>query len=82
MSKPEGGGAHGLVGRLWWSAGLPAGPTDLPFLHWAALWAHLSMGCVLASITLVFFSGGPFNPCNACVLMSDWSVFPPWPEMV
>ena len=38
------------------------------------------MGCVLASVTLVFFSGGPSNPCNAGVAISDWSVFAPWPK--
>ena len=76
------------VGPMGWSAnqgGRPAtqlGPPTFPFFHWAVLWAHLSMGCVLTSVTLVFFSDGPSNPFNACVAIFDWSVFALWPKRV
>ena len=37
MSKPEGGGAHGQVGRP------PSGPTDLPFVR---------VGCSLGPLVI------------------------------
>ena len=61
-SKPEGGGAHGLVGRPVGrpdrSAGLPLGPPTFSLLLWAVLRAHWSMVYGLASSLLDFFSGG------------------------
>ena len=50
----------------------PLGPPTFPFFGWAALWAHLLMACVLTSITLVFFFGGPSNPCDVRVTAFDW----------
>ena len=41
--EPEGGGAHGPVGRPGWSADHPTGPTDLPFLR---------VGCSLGPLVI------------------------------
>ena len=40
------------------------------FFGWAVLWAHLLM-CVLTLFTLVFFSGGPSDPCESRVMVFD-----------
>ena len=57
------------VGPTWPSAdqggrltGLWGQPT-FPFFCWAALWAHLSLVCVLIFVMSVPCSGGPFYPC-------------------
>ena len=71
MSKTEGGGAHGLVGRPGRSAGLPVGPPTFLFVLWAALGAQLSVLCGLTQFRLVFFSGGPSDPCEARVTVFD-----------
>ena len=41
------------------------------FVLWAALGPHLSVVCVLTQFLLVFFSGGPSNPCEARVMVFD-----------
>ena len=73
--EPEGGGAHGLVGRLAWSAGLPVGPPTLHFGLWVASWAHLSMAWGWTSVVSVSCSGEPFNPCfDTCRVLICWNV--------
>ena len=71
MSQTEGGGAHGLVGRPSRSDGHPVGPPTFLFVLWAALGAHLSVVYVLTQFLLVFFSGGPSDPCEARVTLFD-----------
>ena len=67
-SKPEGGGAHGLVGRP------PTRPTDLLLVA-----VGCSQGPLVNGLWLGFFPAGfllwwPFGPC---VATSDRSVFDP-----
>ena len=42
------------------------------FVLWTVLWAYWSLACILTFVTLVSFSGGPSNPCDACVAAFDW----------
>ena len=73
--EPEGGGAHGQVGRPAWSAEPPVGPPTLHFGLWVTFWAHLSMARGLASVVLVSCSGGPYNPCfDTCRILICWNV--------
>ena len=66
--KPEGGGAHGQVGRpIGWPASQWAHRPPLFFL-WAALGAHLSLVCGLALFLLDFFSGDLFIHVWRCLI--------------
>ena len=78
-------GCHVTDLRRWgpWagrSAGLPVGPPTFSFFSWAASGVYLLMVEVWALVQLSFFSGEPFDPCEARVAISDWSVFAPWPK--
>ena len=64
--EPEGGGAHGP------SADHGPAPLALSFGEEAKQWALSSLEVDLACFMLVFFSGGPSNPCDARVVASDW----------
>ena len=70
-----------VVGPMGWSADQGGQPTTLlgrptfSFFGWVALGVHLSMVKVWALVMLNFFSGGPFDLCEACVAISDWSMF-------
>jgi hypothetical protein len=57
---------HEVVGRPGWSTAHPMGPTDLPFVLWAVLWAHLSLARGVTFVMSVSCSGGPSNPCDDC----------------
>ena len=52
----------------------PLGPPTFSFFGWAALGVHLSMVEVWTFVMLNFFSGGPFNPCEARVMVFDQTV--------
>ena len=59
------------LGPMGWSADHPTGPTDLLLLRLGCSWVHLSMVEVWVLVMLNFFSGGPFDPCEACVTVFD-----------
>ena len=66
-----------VVGPMGWSADQGGQPTTLlgrptfSFFGWVALGVHLSMVEVWALVMLNFFSGGPFDPCEARVMVFD-----------
>ena len=66
MSKPEGGGAHGQVGRP------PNGPTDLLLFPMGCSQGPLVYGVWLGFVSARFLLWWPFGPC---VATSDRSVF-------
>ena len=68
MSKPEGGGAHGQVGRP------PSGPTDLLLFPMGCTRGPLVTGVWLGLVPAGFLLWWAFYPC---VAMSDRSVFAP-----
>ena len=65
------------VGPMGRSAGLPVGPPTFSFLGWDASGVYLLIVVVWALVQLVFFSGGPSDPCEAHVMMFDRAAFAP-----
>ena len=67
MSKLKGGGAHGP------SADHGPAPLALSVGAEADQWALSSLDADTAYFKSVCFSGGPSDPCNDCVVASDWT---------
>jgi len=64
------------VGPMGWSTdGWPPSGPNRPM--WAALWAHLSLACVMASIMSVPCSSWASNPCvDTCHALICWNIVP------
>ena len=82
--KAEAVGPMGLVGRPWWSAGLPGAPTAPKFGDWAVLVSLVLNPWGMAYPTLVCLGiwacFDPFQPDShalvGCAFCLDlWSVF-------
>ena len=83
--KDEVVGPMGLVGRPWWSAGLPGAPTAPKFGIWAALVSLVPISWIMAYPKLFCLGAwacfGQIEPdsCSliGCAFCLDlWSVFP------